>query len=176
MRKRILLVSSEVELRARFACGLQSAGYAVELACDENRALKLTADGNFHAAIVAPGSNCASLALMRQLCEQVPEMIVLAEGPDELAHWRRSLTDAARAFFLKTAHQSEVISRIGEVTACADNEASPASNVVCIDDCRLDFAGRVFIDASGREVTLTRAESDLLKELAGSPSQVLSRE
>jgi class 3 adenylate cyclase/predicted ATPase len=113
---------------------------------------------------------------MRQLCEQVPEMIVLAEGPDELAHWRRSLTDAARAFFLKTANQSEVISRIGEVTACADNEASPASNVVCIDDCRLDFAGRVFIDASGREVTLTRAESDLLKELAGSPSQVLSRE
>ncbi len=53
MRKRVLLLSSEVELRARFACGLQSAGYAVELACDEKRALKLAADDNFNVAIVA---------------------------------------------------------------------------------------------------------------------------
>src|SRR5262252_8771875 len=104
MRKRVLLVSSEVELRARFACGLQSAGYAVELACDEKRALKLAADDNFHVAIVAPWSSCASLALMQQLCDRVPEMIVLAEGPDELARWRRSLTGGT--FFLKTANES----------------------------------------------------------------------
>ena len=64
MRKRVLLVSSEVELRARFACGLQASGYAVELACDEKRALKLAADDNFHVAIVAPGSSCAGLAVL----------------------------------------------------------------------------------------------------------------
>src|SRR5262249_12009159 len=154
MRKRVLLVSSEIELRARFACGLRSAGYAVELACDEKKALKLAADDNFHVAIVAPGSSSASLAVLQQLCERVPEMIVLAEGPDELAHWRRSLP-GARAFFVKTANENAVISRGGEMTACADNEASPGSNVVCIDDSRLDFAGRVFIDGCGREVTLT---------------------
>src|SRR5215472_5339188 len=142
MRKRVLLVSSEIELRARFACGLRSAGYAVELACDEKRALKLAADDNFPVAIVAPGPSCASLAVLQQLCERVPDMIVLAEGPDELARWRRSLP-GARAFFLKTANQSAVITRVGETTACADSEASPGSNLLCIDDCRLDFAGRV---------------------------------
>src|SRR6516165_6754485 len=173
MRKRVLLVSSEVKLRARFACGLQSAGYAVELACDEKRALKLAADDSFRAAIVALGSSCASLAVLQQLCDRVPELIVLAEGPDELARWRRSLP-GARAFFLKTANDSAIISRVGET--CADSEASPGSNVLCIDDCRLDFAVRVFIDGCGREVTLTRAEANLLKELASSPCQVLSRE
>src|SRR5215467_8538663 len=152
MRKRVLLVSGEVELRARFACGLRSAGYAVELACDEKRALKLAADDNFPVAIVAPGPSCASLAVLQQLCERVAEMIVLAEGPDELARWRRSLT-GARSFFLKTANESAVISRVGEMTACTANETSPGSNVVCIDDSRLDFAGRVFVDDCGREVT-----------------------
>jgi predicted ATPase/class 3 adenylate cyclase len=100
---------------------------------------------------------------------------VLAEGPDELARWRRSLP-GARAFFLKTANQSAVITRVGETTASTDNEASPGSNILRIDDCRLDFAGRVFVDGRGQEVTLTRAEANLLKELASSPCQVLSRE
>jgi DNA-binding response OmpR family regulator/class 3 adenylate cyclase len=175
MRKRILLVSSEVELRARFACGLQSAGYAVELACEEKRALRLAADDNFHVAIVAPGSISTSLAVLQQICDRVPEMIVLAEGPDELARWRRSLP-GARAFFLKTANQSAVIARVGETTACANSEASPVSNFLCVEDCRLDFARRAFIDSCGREVALTRAESNLLKELMSSPGQALSRE
>jgi predicted ATPase/DNA-binding response OmpR family regulator/class 3 adenylate cyclase len=175
MRKRVLLVSSEVELRARFACGLQSAGYAVELACDENRALRLAADGNFHVAIVAPGSSFASLAMIQELCDRVPEMIVLAEGPDELARWRRLLFGVC-AFFLKTANESAVITRVNETTACADSEVSTVSSILCIEDCRLDLGGHVFVDGCGREVALTRAESNLLTELASSPCQVLSRE
>jgi DNA-binding response OmpR family regulator len=175
MRKRVLLVSSEVELRARFACGLQSAGYAVELACDEQRALRLAADDNFHVAIVAPGSSFASVAMIQKLCDRVPAMIVLAEGPDELARWRRSLS-GVHAFFLKTANESAVITRVSETTACADSEASPVWSILCIEDCRLDLGGCVFVDGRGREVALTRAESNLLKELASSPCRVLSRE
>ncbi|MGB8632816.1 MAG: AAA family ATPase [Xanthobacteraceae bacterium] len=175
MRKRVLLVSTEVELRARFACRLQSAGYAVELACDEKRALRLAAVEHFNVAIVAPGSSFASLAMMQELCDRVPEMIVLAEGPDELAHWRCSLFGVG-AFFLKTAHEIAVIARINETTACAESEASPVSSILYIEDCRLDLGGRVFVDSFGREVALTRAESSLLTELASSPCQVLSRE
>jgi predicted ATPase/class 3 adenylate cyclase/DNA-binding response OmpR family regulator len=115
------------------------------------------------------------LAVLQQLRDRVPEIIVLAEGPNELARWRRSLS-GVRSFFLKTANHSAVVTRIRETTACVDSEASPVSSILYIDDGRLDFAGRVFVDASGREVTLTRAESNLLKELASSPCQVLSRE
>ena len=175
MRKRVLLVATEVGLRARLACGLQSAGYAVELAGDEKRALRLAAEDNFQVAIVAPGPSSASLAMMQQLCDQVPGMIVLAEGPGEIAHWRRLLA-GVDAFFLKTANEAAVVTRVGEMTAPADSEPALVPSILCIEDCRLDFAGRVFVDACGREVALSRAELTLLKELASSPCQVLSRE
>src|SRR6516225_6351685 len=175
MRKCVLLVATEVELRARFARRLQSSGYAVELSCNEQRALKLAADGTIHVAIVAPGPSPVSLAMIQQLCDRVPEMIVLAEGPDELARLRSSLT-GVHTFFLKTANEGAVVTRIGEMTASADSKSSPVSSVLCIENCKLDFGAGVFVDAYGREVALTRAESNLLKELASSPCQVLSRE
>src|SRR5262245_48658673 len=164
MRKRVLLVARKVELRAKFACALQSAGYAVELACDEQRALRLAAACNFHVAIVAPEPSPASLALTQQLRDKVPEMIVLAEGPDEIARLRGSLS-GVHAFFLKTSNEGAVITRVGEMTAPADSESSPVSSILCIEDCKLDFGGCVFVDSDGREVALTRAESNLLKEL-----------
>jgi DNA-binding response OmpR family regulator len=175
MRKRVLLVAREVELRARFARRLQSSGYAVELACDEQRALRLAADGHFHVVIMAPEPSLASLVMMQQLCDRVPEMIVLAEGPDQIARLRRSLS-GVQAFFLKTSDEGAIITRVGEMTAPAHSEYSPVSGALCLEDCKLDFAGCVFVDAYGRDVALTRAESNLLKELASSPCQVLSRE
>src|SRR5215469_4558368 len=175
MRKPVLLVATEVELRARFARRLQKSGYAVELACNEQRAVKLAADCNFHAAIVAAEPSSTNLAMIQQLCDRVPEMIVLADGPDEIARLRRSLS-SVRAFFLKTANEVAVVTQVGEMTASADSKSSPVSSILCIGDCKLDFAGCVFVDACGREVALTRAESKLLKELASSPCQVLSRE
>jgi DNA-binding response OmpR family regulator/class 3 adenylate cyclase/predicted ATPase len=175
MRKRVLLVATELELRARFAHRLHSSGYAVELACNEQRALMLAAEDNFHVAIVAVEPSSNSLAMFQQLCDRVPEMIVLADGPDEIARWRRELT-SVHAFFLKTADEGAVVTRVGEMTASVDSKSSPVLGVLCIEDCKLDFAGCVFVDACGREVALTRAESNLLKELASSPCQVLSRE
>jgi hypothetical protein len=37
----VLVVAQELDLRASVACGLRSSGYAVELAVDEDRALRL---------------------------------------------------------------------------------------------------------------------------------------
>ena len=73
MRKCVLLVATELEVRAKFARRLQSSGYAVELACNEQRALKLAAGCKFHAAIVAPGPSLASLAMIQQLCDRCRE-------------------------------------------------------------------------------------------------------
>jgi DNA-binding response OmpR family regulator/class 3 adenylate cyclase len=175
MRKRVLIVAMEVELRARFARRLHSSGYAVELACNEQRALGLAADCNFQVAIVAAEPSSTSLAMIQQLSDRVPEMIVLADGPDEIARLRRSLT-GVHAFFLKTSDEGAVITQVHEMTASADRESAPVPSILHIEDCKLDFGGSVFVDANGREVALTRAESNLLKKLASSPCQVLSRE
>src|SRR6516165_11667060 len=126
MRKCVLLVATELEVRAKFARRLQSSGYAVELACNEQRALKLAVGCKIHAAIVAPGPSPASLPMIQQLCDRVREMIVLADGPDEIARLRRSLA-GVHAFFLKTADEGAVISRVGEMTASVASESSPVS-------------------------------------------------
>src|SRR6516225_12388359 len=136
MRNRVLIVATEVELRARLGRRLQSSGYAVELACNEQRALKLAAEHNFHVAIVAPGPSLASLAMIQQLSDRVPEIIVLADGPDEISRLRRSLT-GVHAFFLKTSDESAVIARVGEMTASVASESSPVSSILCIEDCKL---------------------------------------
>ena len=84
MRRRVLFVAAELDLRARFARELQLSGYAVELASDEKRALRLAQDDNYQVAILAPGSSPASLELMRELRDAVPKMIVLAEGSADI--------------------------------------------------------------------------------------------
>ena len=178
MRQRVLLVAAAMELRARFGRELQSSGYAVELASDEKRALKLAQDDNYQVAILAPGPSSASLELMRELRDTVPKMIVLAEGSVDIERLRRSLPTVDE-FLLTSASEGALTARVGELIGRTDStacESRPAPGTLCIEDCRLDLTGCVFVDAAGREVTLTRAETNFLKELAASPCQVVSRD
>jgi DNA-binding response OmpR family regulator len=178
MRRRVLLVAAELDLRARFARELQSSGYAVELASDEKRAVRLAQDNNYQVAISAPASRPASLELIRELRDVVPKMIVLAEGSADIDRLRRSLPTVDE-FLLTSSNEGVLTARVGELivdtdsTACV-SEAAPG--MLSIEDCRLDLTGCVFVDAAGREVTLTRAETSFLKELAASPCQVVSRD
>ena len=178
MRHRVLLVAGELDLRARFARELHSSGYAVELASDMKRALRLAADDHFRMAIVAPGPSPASLAMMLTLRDTVPKMIVVAEGPDEIARLRHSLPGVDE-FILKSADEGALATRVSEMIALADSAAGEhvsVPSIVYIGDCKLDLGGYVFVTPNGQEVALTRAESDLLKELVRNPCQVVSRD
>ena len=178
MRPRVLLVAAEFDLRARFARALQSSGYAVELACDLRRALRLAVDDPFRVAVVAPEPSSANLAMTLELRDAVPEMIVLAEGLDEIARLRLSLPGVDQ-FILKSSNEAVLTTRVSEMIALADSAAGECvlvPSIVYLEDNKLDFRGHVFVGPDGREVALTRAESDLLKELARSPCQVLSRD
>ena len=178
MRRRVLLVAAELDLRARFARELHSSGYAVELACDMKRALTLAAVNHFRVAIVAPGPSPASLAMILTLRDTVPKMIVVAEGSDEIARLRRSLP-GINEFILKSANEGALTAQVSEMMALADNAANErlsVPSIVYIGDSKLDLGAYVFVTPNGREVALTRAESDLLKELVRSPCQVVSRD
>jgi DNA-binding response OmpR family regulator/class 3 adenylate cyclase len=178
MRHRILLIAGEFDLRARFARELQSSGYAVELASDMKRALKLAAENHFRVAVLAPEPSLASLATVQALRETVPNMIVVAEGPNEIARLRLSLPGADE-FLLKSSKEGALTARLREMMALADSAADECvavPSVLCPEDSRLDFRAHVFVTPDGREVALTRAETGLLKELARSPCQVVSRD
>ena len=178
MRHRVLLVAGELDLRARFARELQASGYAVELASDMKRALRLAADEHFRVAIVAPGPRLTNFAMVSALRDAVPQVIVVAEAPDEIVYLRHSLP-GVDAFILKSANQGALSTQVSEMIALADSatgECVSDPSIAHIGDCKLDLGGYVFVTPNGQEVSLTRAESDLLKGLMRNPCHAVSRD
>src|SRR6516225_9452078 len=166
-----------MDLRAKIARGLHSYGYSVELASDECRALRLASRQRINAAIVAPGSSLAGLAMARKLRYFVPKMLVLTERSEDMARLSRSLPESD-AFLLKSCSEEELVGRLAELVAPskAEGDTAPVPIILRIEDRKLDLAARLFIDAEGRELLLTRAECALLTELANSPGQIRSRD
>jgi DNA-binding response OmpR family regulator len=138
----------------------------------------LAADYHLRVAIAAPGSSPGSLGMILTLRDTVPRMIVVAEEPDEIARLRHSLPGVDE-FILKSANEGALATRVSEMIALADSAAGEhlsAPSIMYIGDCKLDLGGYVFVTPTGQEVALTRAESDLLKELVRSAGQVVSRD
>jgi class 3 adenylate cyclase len=116
--------------------------------------------------------------MLLELRDTVPGIIVLAKGSDDIARLRRSLS-GLDAIFLEKSDIGALTTRVGEMTDLANRavrEAAPVPGIVRMEDCTLDLAAHIFVDAEGREVTLTRAETELLTELVHNPGQILSRD
>lgn len=176
MRKLVLVVARETALRAKVARLLQPAGYAVELAANEKRALELIVHENIISAIVAPGAGLAGLALARQLSYQVAKLIVLAERPDDLARLSRSLPGAV-TLASDPLDEPKLLDCLAEaMTSSGSDETAPTPAALRARGCSIDAAGRAFIHADGREAALTRAEFSLLMLLARNPGRALSRD
>jgi DNA-binding response OmpR family regulator/class 3 adenylate cyclase/predicted ATPase len=176
MKKLVLVVARETALRAKIARLLQPAGYAVELAADEKRAIELTDNEDIDAAIVVTGAGLAGLAFARQLSDRVPSLIVLAERPGDIARLSRSLPGAS-VHSSQPLDDQKLLDRLAEIMAPpTGGETAAAATALRIQGCRIDPAARTFVHADGREVALTRAEFSLLMAFAQSPGRVLSRD
>jgi DNA-binding winged helix-turn-helix (wHTH) protein len=94
-----------------------------------------------------------------------------------MARLSRSLPETD-AFLLKSCSEEELVGRLAELVAPpkAGGNTAPGPTILLIDDCKLDLAAHLFIDADCRELLLTRAECALLRELANSPGQIKSRD
>ncbi len=177
MKKRILVVAQETALRAKIARVLQAAGYAVELAANEKRAIEMAAHGEMDAAIAVPGPSLAGLAMARELRDAVPKMIVLADRAGDIVRLGRSLP-GVDVFLSQPLNEQELLRRLAQpiVSQGAANDDTAPAILRLEGGGSLDIAGRTFLDAEGRELPLTRAESLLLAAFARSPGRVLSRD
>jgi DNA-binding response OmpR family regulator len=108
-----------MELRAKIARVLQPAGYAVELAASEKRALELIADGKIETAIVVPSSGPAGLAFARELGDRVPRLILLAERAGDMAILGRSLP-GVDVHLLRPLDVKQLIDRLARAIARSD--------------------------------------------------------
>ena len=81
-QRRVLIVAKEIELRAKIARVLQSAGHVVELAGSRTRALELAASKKIEAAIVVHSDELNGLG--QELRERVPRTIMLGHRKGEI--------------------------------------------------------------------------------------------
>ena len=174
--KLVLVVAQGTALRARIARLLQPAGYAVELAADERRALDLAAHEGVDAAILAIGSGLADLAFARRLNDRVQRLIVLAERSADMARLDHSFPDAGVQLAQPLDEQKLLDQLAVMIAAPSEDPMALAPAALRIEGCRIDLPGRTFVHADGREVPLTRAESALLIAFMRNPGHVLSRD
>jgi DNA-binding response OmpR family regulator len=174
MRKNVLVVAQQIELRARIVRVLHSAGYSAELAGNQKRALELAARKDIHAAIVVQSRDLAGLG--QELRVKIPTTILVRHRTDEIVRPGHAL-QGTDAFPENALDEQKLLARLSQ------SAASPGSNgdetvpaPVKIEDCKFDRAGHTFVDGSGREVRLTRAETALLTAFVDSPRRVLSRD
>jgi DNA-binding response OmpR family regulator/class 3 adenylate cyclase len=147
---------------------LQSAGYAVELAESQKRALELAASRQIKAAIVIdlPG-------LAQELRDKVSSTLVFGQTDEKRS---RSL-EGSDVLPVQALDEQTLLEQLGRLTASPEsaNGATAPAPVLRIKNCMLDLAGRTFVDGDGREVQLTRCETALMAAFVGSPCRVLSR-
>jgi DNA-binding response OmpR family regulator len=174
VRKSVLVVAQQIQLRARIARVLHSAGYGAELAENPKRALELAARKDIQAAIVVQSRELAGLS--QKLRGKIPKTIVVGHRTGEIARPGHAF-QGTDAFPEDALDEQELLDRLSQPAASPGSkrdETVPAP--VKIEDCELDLASYTFVDGSGREVRLTRAETALLTAFVESPRRVLSRD
>jgi DNA-binding response OmpR family regulator/class 3 adenylate cyclase/predicted ATPase len=169
----ILVVASETVFRGRIARMLHSGGYAVELAADRNRAVKLVASVKFDAVIVVVNST-ASTELARELRDVVPRLIVVGDAREPALRSGHSSL-CADAFLFCPLHEQELLARLADLLAPIVDSCDDIERLWFEGRC-LDLAARTFVDVDGSEVALTRSEAILLATFIRKPHRVLSRD
>lgn len=142
MRKLVLVVAQETALRAKIARLLQPAGYAVELAASEKRALELIVSEHIDAAIVMPGAGLAGLAFTRRLNDQVPNLIVLVERSDGIARLGRSLP-GVDIYPSQPLDEQQLLDRLAKITAFSGSDDIAPAPALCASEA----AGSIWLAA-----------------------------
>jgi DNA-binding response OmpR family regulator len=174
MKQRILIVGEDTGLRATLARWLIAAGYSIELAESARRAREVLAHERIGLAIVAPermdGGDFAC-----ELRTAVDRLILVTDPADDSS---QSIGQAVRAdgYLARPLREDDVLARIDAALRIEADAAEAAPELLRFDGYTLDAVGRSCRDASGRVVTLTRAELSLLLTLARRPGRVVSRD
>jgi len=152
---------------------LHSAGYGTELAGNQKRALDLAARKDIQAAIVVHSTDLAGLG--QKLRGKIPTTILVGHRTDEIVRPGNSLR-GTDAFPEDALDEQKLLDRLSQPAASPGSKRDDFPAPVKIEDCELDLASYTFVDGSGREVRLTRAETALLTAFVDSPRRVLSRD
>jgi DNA-binding response OmpR family regulator/class 3 adenylate cyclase len=166
MRRRILVVSQDVELRARLARSLSAARYSVDIAESPEHACRIGLRG-FGMAVVVPTGLGAKVSELIDKLRAASGRAVVIVGSGSSPDPTQEIVDAS--------DEAALLARVNSslVPAAKAEEAAP---VLHFANYTLDLVGHSLVDEAGREVCLTRGEFRLLREFVQRPGRVLSRD
>lgn len=175
MKRKVLVVASDAELRAAIVRILRPAGYAIELAGREDRARELLLIGDINAAIVVPFSlGAGGLKLTAEIGNTLGILIALAEDAEEAGQLARSLPGV---LVLRSADRA-LLDRLNDLLAAREKapQKSQTPELLGFEGRLIDLSGRTFYGVDSKEVSLTRAEFQLLATFVQRPGRLLSRD
>jgi len=176
MRVRVLVFAHQVAIRAALARTLMALGYGVEVASSEKTARQLTSKERFAAAIVAARSGATDeFALIHKLSDAADKLVLLAEDADAAQRLTRSFPEALICSSQQLDYETFCAFLGNSAQKVSAPPSASKSEFLHFAGRTLDVTGRVFLDANGHEVALTRGEFALLVGFARNPGQVLSR-
>lgn len=177
MKRKVLIFSGVAGLRATLSRILQTAGYAVELSSSARRTRELLTAGSFDAAIAALSSTSLdNREMLDEIRGAVAGVILLAGDPNAANELHRAFPGTL--VVSQPVDASTLLASLAEALKPSEisGDAEAASELLGFDGRMVDFAARTFHGINGLEVSLTRAEFQLLAVFLKRPGRVLSRD
>jgi DNA-binding response OmpR family regulator len=172
----VLLVEDESSIAQPFAQLLARSGFRTVLASTGGEALRLARETRPDLVLLdltLPDGD--GLDVCRELRRESTVPIIMLTARGTVTDRVVGLELGADDYVVKPFAPGEVVSRIRAILRRTATPPSAGPTVLTTGDLRLDTGARKAW-ASGRELTLTRKEFDLLARLAREPGQVVSRE
>jgi DNA-binding response OmpR family regulator/TolB-like protein len=178
MRRRLLVLSRDVSLRATLARWLAPAGFGIELAESAKKAHEILATFEIAAGILRIERRDATILPVASELRQAGSRLIIVVDEGETGARLLRLGLAADGYLREPLARHAVLERVNAVLPPGGARENAAGGVpsIRVDGMTLDFSGHSLTDARGREVKLTRGEFAVLAALARRPGQVLSRD
>ncbi len=161
-----MIVSRDVELRARLARLLKAGGYRVEIAESVSHARRVGFAGIALAIVAADGRGPHERGALQELRAAVGSVLLVAVPGS-----KRDL----HSDLLDITDEAGLLARVAEALAPAP-EFDTAEPTLQFAGYRLDLGGHNLLDSTGKGVSLTHSEFGLLRALVQRAGRVLSRE
>lgn len=176
MKRKILVVDDEPQIRKQLKIGLGGHGYTVITASSGQEALTLTAQQTPDIIVldVALGSEPDGVEVCRRLREWSKTPIIMLSVHDEEKTKVAALTAGADDYLTKPFGMEELNARILAVLrrVAAEPTVSPKAEIQ-VGDLRIDLVNRQ-VQVEGEHVHLTPKEYELLRLLATHPGKVMT--
>jgi DNA-binding response OmpR family regulator/class 3 adenylate cyclase len=162
--RRILIVATDVALRARLVALLKGAGYTAEIAEPPARAHERNLRG-VSLALVVPDGLAAAKTVIDGLEARSPVLLL----------WTARSTRIAGRDMIDSAEDAPLLAEIAKMLDAGSHEPPPPP-VLRFPGYYLDQAAQTLLRDDGAEVRLTPGEFRLLRAFAERPRRVLSRD